>query len=365
MKKIYISTIAAAILTTGAMAQSNTIKEAFANGKASGDISVYTERVNNSGDTKDSGFSMTSIGLNYETDSVNGFAAALGMRTNHKLHEKEDGDFDETTPKTVLNTANISYTNDYATIIAGRQEIDLEWIGDYHEAVVGAFTVIPDTTIVVGHTTRFMAADNDAALEKMGDIGKDGASVIDVKYEGLKNTTINPYFMNANDLFSAYGLKVDTSIAGINLTAHYAATNEDEKGKEDGSIAHLEIGTTVSDIELAAGYITNDKNGAAGSITALGDNIDPSEDLGDFIYDEVDADAIYASIAAEISSVSLSALYTTVNYGTNDDKVSEIVLTAGASITDELALDLLVSSVDAENSDDDSDKITLMATYSF
>ena len=57
MKKIYISTIAAAILSTGALADSSTVKEAFSNGKVSGDITLYAEKcISKSGTNKDSGF---------------------------------------------------------------------------------------------------------------------------------------------------------------------------------------------------------------------------------------------------------------------------------------------------------------------
>jgi len=364
MNKIYLSTIAAAILATGACAQSNTIKDAFANGKVSGDISIYGENVSASGTTQDSGFLMSSIGLAYETDSINGFKGAVAARTNHKITEKETNNYSNgEDPEAALSTANISYSTDKASLIVGRQEIDLEWIGDFHEAVVGVLTYVPDTTIVVGHTQRFMAVDNDAALAKMDDIGKDGASVIDVKYEGLENTTINPYFMNANDLFSAYGLKLTTNVANIDFTAQYAATNEDVANTADGSIAHVEIGTTLSDIALAAGFATTDKQGGAQSLTTLGDNIDPFEDGGD-IYG-ADADTYYVSAATEISSIGLSAFYGSTTSGANNDKNSEVVLTAGTSITDELSLDVLVSSINAENSADDKDKITLMATYSF
>jgi hypothetical protein len=366
MKKIYMSTIAAAMLTTGALAESNTIAEAFANGKASGDISVYAESVSKSGTNKDSGISMTSIGLNYETDSINGFKANLGFRSNHKINEKESGDYDNgTSPSAVLSTANISYATDKAAIIVGRQEIDLEWIGDYHEAVVGVLNYVPDTTIVVGHTTRFMEVNSDEALQNMGEFGtnNNGATVIDAKYEGIKNTVINPYVMDVKDTFSAYGLKATTSISGIDLTAHYAATNEDVTGTNDGSIAHLEIGTTVSDITLAAGYATTDKDGGAGSITAIGDNIDPFEDGGD-IYG-TDADTFYVSVAGDVSSVSLSAFYGTTESGATNADNSEIVLTAGTPITDNLSLDLLISSIDAQNSTNDADKVTVMATYSF
>ena len=298
MKKIYTSVITAALLTTSACAESSTIKEAFANGKASGDISIFSENVSKSGTNKDSGFAMSSIGLNYETDSINGFKGALGFRTNHKLSEKEDVDFDETTPKSVLSTANISYSTEKATIIAGRQEIDLEWIGDYHEAVVGVLSYVPNTTIVVGHTERKMEVDNDATLQKMNEFNPDGANVVDVKYDGIKGTTINPYFMDAPDLFSAYGLKVTTNVSNIDLTAHYAGTSEDVAGKKDGSIAHLEVGTSVSNIALTAGYITTGKDNGAGTISALGDNIDPTEDLGDNIYG-TDADTFYLGASTE------------------------------------------------------------------
>jgi len=365
MKKIYISTIAAAILSTGAMAESKSIKDAFANGKASGDISVFSENISKNGANKDSAFTVGSIGLNYETDSINGFKANLGFRTNHKFNEKEDEDYDDTTPKSVLSTANISYSIDKAEFIVGRQEIDLEWMGDFHEAVVGVFNYVPDTTIVVGHSTRFMAADPDTNLEEMGEFGTDnnGATVIDAKYEGIANTVINPYFMDVKDTFSAYGLKATTNISGIDLTAHYAATSEDVAGTKDGSIAHLEIGTTISDITLTAGYAITGTDNGAGSITVIGDNIDPFEDGGD-IYG-ADANTYYVSAAADISAISLSAFYGSTTSGTANNKNSEIVLTAGTTIAENLALNILVSSIDAQNSTDDADKITLMATYSF
>lgn len=362
MKKIYISTIAAAILSTGALADSSSLKEAFVNGKVSGDITLYGESINASGDNDDSGFSMGSIGVGYETDSLNGFKGAVSFRANHKFTEQEDENYsDGTDPDAVLSTANISYSTENATITAGRQEIDLEWVGDFHEAVVAELTYIPDTTITLGHSTRYMAVDADAALENMTDI-EDGLTFIDAKYEGIENTVINPYFMDSDYLGSAYGLKASTSISGIDLTAHYAATNEDDSDIEDGDIAHLEIGTTVSDISLAFGYITTDTDGGVGSIAEVGDNIDPTEDLGDSVY-SADADTFYGSISTDVGSVSLSALYATVDH--ENDRDSEIVLTAGTNIADNLDLELLISSASFEDSDSDTDKIAFTATYSF
>jgi len=389
MKKLYISTVAASLLTTGALADSSSIKDAFANGKVSGDISIYTESVKANGTNEDSAFTNSSIGIQYETDSFNGFKAAIGGRTNHKFSEKNDGDYinsytedKDNDSEAVLSTANISYTSDYGTIIAGRQEIDLEWIGDFHEAVVAEITAIPDTTVVVGHTTRFMEANADTNLGKMADIGDSGATVIDVKYEGIENVVINPYFINASmndgdltdgvengsdDDFSAYGLKATASVSNIDLTAHYAATNEDDSATEDGSIAHLEVGTTISNISLAAGYITTDKDGGIGSISTLGDNIDPSEELGDYIYG-TNSDTFYVNVGAEVSIVALGAQYAQSEYddgASKNEEASEILLTADIAITDELSFGAFYSSVDAEDSDDDQDKLAAMLTYSF
>ncbi len=374
MKKLYISTVAASLLTTGALADSSSIKDAFANGKVSGDISIYTESTDLNNGNEDTGFTNSSIGIQYETDSFNGFKIAVGGRTNHNFAERNEGDYsDGTDPEAVLSTANISYTHELGSIKVGRQEIDLEWISDYHEAVVGAITAIPDTTIVLGHTTRFMAVDADAPLENIQHIrdtsgvdSNNGASVIDVKYEGIANTVINPYYMDANDVFSAYGLKATTSIENIDLTAHYAATSEDVL-REDGSIAHIEIGTTISNISLAAGYITTDKDGGTGNITHLGENIDPTEDIGDFVYG-TNADTFYGSISAEIDMFNVGAQYAQVEYDTatsTNDKVSEILLTAGVDITEELSFEALYSSVDAENNVEDTDKVLAMLTYSF
>lgn len=390
-----MSMVAAAVLSTGAYAESNSIKEAFANGKVSGDISIYTESTDFNNGDKDAGFTNSSIGIQYETDSFYGFKAAIGGRTNHEFAERNTGDYinsytedKDDDSEAVLSTANFSYTADMGSLTVGRQEIDLEWIGDYHEAVIGAVTAIPDTTIVIGHTTRMLVADPDAALEDIADVGDGGASVIDVKYEGIENTVINPYFMTASmydgdrndpttqngsdDDFDAYGLKVTTSIEGIDLTAHYAATNQDDRDTKDGSILNLEVGTTIEMISLNAGYITTDKDGGTGSISALGDNIDPTEDIGDYIYGDdatyVNSDAFYFGVSGEVSVVTLGAQYTTVEYDTatsKNDNVSEILLTAGVAITDELSFDALYSSVDAENSDDDTDKVLAMLTYSF
>ena len=355
MKKLYISAITAALLASSAIA-SDEIKAA--GGTISGDVTLYgyTQSVDSGADN---GYTNGSVGIGYESDSMNGFKASIAARANVEISEENDGDYGDGEDFAV-STANISYSNDAFTVVAGRQAIDLEWIGDYHTALVGVITAIPDTTIVVGHTEEFMAVDADAPLSEMTDIGADGAEVIDVKYT-MGETTINPYFMNATDIFSAYGLKVSTQAAGLGITAQYAATSEDIAGTEDGSIMHLELSKDIESISLTAGYVTTDKDGGTGSISALGDNIDPFEDGGNTY--GVDSDTIYVSASTELSGLSLGAFYGSSSYADSTD--SEFYLTAGTTIADSIDLEAIYASTINEDSTTDSDKLAVTLTYSF
>lgn len=356
MKKIYMSTIATAILASSALA-SDGIKAA--GGTISGDVTLYTysQSVDNGGDN---GYTNASVGISYESNSMNGLKVALAARANAKIAEKNDADWDDEAEDFAVSTANISYANDALTVVAGRQEIDLEWIGDYHTALVGVITAVPNTTIVVGHTSETMAVDADGTLAKMADIGEDGAEVIDVKYTAGA-TTVNPYFMNATDIFSAYGVKVSTEAAGLGITGHYAATSEDVAGTDDGSIMHLELSKELGSVSLTAGYVAAGKDNGAGSITALGDNIDPFEDGGNTY--GADSTTIYVSGSTDVSGLSLGAFYGSSSYGNSTD--SEIYLTAGKSLMNGLDLEAIYAMSSYEVSTNDSSKLAVTLTYSF
>lgn len=363
MKKISVA--ASGLLLSGTlMAEGLNIEEAFKNGKINGDITLYSENVSNSGSNKDSGFSNGSVGLNFKTQSFDGFKVSLGFRANHKFSEKEDGDYsDGSDPKAVMSIANISYENENIDIIAGRQEVDLEWMGDFHEAVVGVIKTIPDTTITLGHTNRKMEVKADEALARMERINSDkGASVIDVKYEGIQGLAINPYYYKTKEIAQWYGVKIDFDTEDFGITAHSAKSSEKVAGADDGAISHLELRGNVSALNLAAGYITTDKNGAIGSMDAIGDNINPLED-GNQVYAS-NADTTYLSAALEINGVALSAIYGTTDYGTNSNE-KELDITAEYAIADNLSLSAVYVDVYAQSADDDYDKLALTLAYSF
>jgi len=390
-----MSLVAASLLLASNFAAANSLEDAIKGGTVSGDVTLYGERVNNSGHNsdgdsiKDSGYTMGSIGLSYETADFNGFKAAVGFRGNHDFSEVEDEDYvaseDESTA--IMHTANISYVNEYFGLTFGRQEIDLEWMGDYHEAVVLGVTAIPDTTITAGYSERIAVADEDAALEKYDDLGN-GAFVLDVKYEGVDNLVLNPYFYDVdmdikdedtNKYYDAdaswYGLKADFDTDMFGITLHGAKSSEDAKGVDDGQILHAEGRLNVAGFGFAAGYIKADSDGGIGSMAAAGDNINPFDAIaggdGNQVY-STDAKTAYIAATYELAGVGLTAMYGQTKYDMDDDnenvKEKEFDLAAEYGITDNLSAGVLYANVSSDESTEDYedyDKFTLTLQYSF
>lgn len=367
MRKISLVTSAVLLSSTMVMADSNSIKEAFANGKTSGDITVYTESQDNKGGTKN-GFTAGSVGLNYETDSFKGFTASLGARGQHEFAEREEADYEGAfANNSIINVAAVKYATDAYFISVGRQAIDLEWLGDFNEAVVAGITAVPNTTIVVGYTDRQAEIGFDV-VEDFTEITKKGAYVVDVKNTSVENLELNPYFYSAPDEADFYGLKVSYDTDMYGATAHYAASNQESTSiitTDDGDILNLEGRLNVVGIALAAGYIKTDTNGI-GSMAAYGDNMSPFED-GNNTYGS-DAKTYYGSIGYEIVGVELTALYGQTKYDNvgTQDKENELNLIAGYSFTEELSAAITyVDYNDKSAGNADYDKVLANISYAF
>ncbi len=368
MTKIKLSLLTATLLASSLLADSNTLEDAFKNGTTSGEISAYTVSSDNGGTTQDSGYSLGHINLGYETDSLNGFKVAVGFMANHKFSEKENGDYsDGTEPKAVANIANISYANEVLSLTVGRQEIDLEWISDYHEAAVGVITAIPNTTLILGYTDRVSASANDEALYDFTDIGVngDGAYVLDATYTINDNIALGAYYMDAEDTFTAVGGKVDFNMNGFGAVAKYTTTDEDVSTTDDGDIMALDLSYSNDTFGVNGGYITTDKTGGIGSLDALGENINPL-DSGNQVYG-TDADTYYISANYSVSGFDFGAIYGSTDYknGAVEATEKEFNFTIDKEIYANLSLSLLFADIDAEISDDDSTYYSAQLVYSF
>lgn len=352
------------LLSTSVAFGAETIDSAFKNGKVSGSVALYGEKHDFKG-IPNSGFGNGNGTVAYETASFYGLSAKAEFKGNLYLGEVEKSDHDNAYANSSLMTeAYVKYAMDGFSLTAGRQAIDLEWLGDYNEAVVAAITAIPDTTVVIGWADRQAESGIDFSEDFTDLNGNKGVYVLDVKYAGLQGVEFNPYAYSAPDVADWYGLKTTFTTDYFGAIAHYAVSSE-EVG-EDGSIGHVELNTTVAGVSAAAGYIKTDKDVGAGSMTAGGDNISPF-DTGNRTYDP-DARTVYGSLGYTIADVELGALYGVTTYGTDDAKEKELNLTASYPITESLTAAVLYGDVDEDATDTEyvDDKYVLASVeYTF
>lgn len=350
-----------------------TFDDAFKSGKASGTLGLYGQSIEKdkvtAPDKKEFGYLNGYATIGYETASLYGFSAKAEFRGNLDLGERENGDRKEQFQNNSLMTEGyLKYANDAFFVSAGRQAIDLEWLSDYHEAVVAGITAVPDTTIVLGWTKR--KAESTAELsEDFWKINENkGAYVADIKYTGFTGVELNPYYYSAPDLADWYGLKTTFSTDYFGVVAHYAASNEDVQDVEDGSIAHVELNTEIDGFTAAVGYIKTDKDGGTGTMSAAGDNISPFED-GNYNYG-LDAKTVYGSLGYTIADVTFGALYGQTDFDvdsiTKDLKEKELNLSVGYAFTESLSTSVLYVNVDADSKDTDhSDYDKWIATIEY
>jgi hypothetical protein len=359
MKKVNaISLVACGVLLSSSLAfGASTIDSAFKEGKVSGALNIYAESTEFKGDASsgmgDPAYSSGSISLAFETAAINGFSAKAGVIGVHVFTEKHDTDSDaDIASKALVTEAYGKYANDSVAVMIGRQAIDLEWMGDYHEAAVVAISAVPDTTIVLGYSDKMAVAGVDEISEKFDSFNGDkGAYVADVKYTGLKSVEFNPYAYSAPDLANWYGLKTTFTADMFGIIAHHAVSDVDNAYSvantiDNGAISHIELNSTLKDLTAAVGYIKTDKDGVSGIMDNVGDNISPF-DSGNKVYSS-DAKTMYGSLGYTIADIELGALYGQTTYGTNDNKEKELNLTVGYSITEALSTSLLFANVNAD-----------------
>lgn len=339
-----LSLVTSGLLLTSTMALAG-------DAKVAGSAMLYHSMADN----KD--LTTASMNLTVEKPFTNEISGKVAYQTTSVIDEENQSGGD-VKYGSLLTEANLTYAGKGYSFTLGRQAIDLEWMGDYHEAAVLAVTSIKDTTLVAGYTAKKAAADEDE-IGNFEDVNSDkGAYVIDAKYSGIKSVELNPYFYSASDVASFYGLKGTYSTDAFSVMGHYAASSEDKAGKKDGSLMAVEASTTVSKVSLTAGYFATDKDGGLGNIAAFGDNYSPF-DSGDMAGD-ADATAMYVSASGTVSKVELGALYGIIEAGTKEDK--ELNITADYSFTDSLSGSFLYVDVSGDN---EADYSSVSLSYSF
>jgi hypothetical protein len=361
-----ISLVASILLatTTSAFAESDSIKEAISYGVASGDITAFYKNENTKND--DEGFLNGSLGVSFQTDSFKGVNAKVGFRANHKFSEREDGNYkDEFENKALMTESYLQYRDVGLKATVGRQIIDLEWLGDYNEAITFETKKLMDnTTISLAYVDRQAESEEDES-SNFEEISEKGLYAFDFNYEIEEDESeINAYYYSAPDLVDFYGIKAKGELGMFEFTAHYAASSVDVNGEEDGNILNLEFETEISNFEFVVGYIRTDKEGGVGMMDSYGDNIDPTEELDESIY-AADSQTAYAAIEYAGNGLEAELIYAEAKHGENNDKDKELTVAVEYEITDSLSTEIIYTTTSMEDSDDDLDVTQISLAYSF
>jgi len=345
-------------------AQADNLGDAFRNGTVSGDLNLYYQGIDNR-TAIDSGYATGFLGLKYETAPLSGIQVGLALRHGTEAWEHNMGDSDEGVG-TLMTEAYILYQGDGFGAVVGRQEIDLEWVSDFHEAVTLTSDTLPNTELTAGYSRSLAVADEDDLQNSFTDIGDDGAWFLDAKTSPAEGLLINPYYIQEDAVYDGLGLKAgyDHS-SGLGVTAHYASSDVKVAGEADGSILHLELRGTLGGLALAAGYIDTDRQGGVGHLDDLGENINPLED-GNQVY-VADAQTRYLGAEYSIGHATLGLIIGHSDYaGSAEEREIDLTLAYDLSdIAENLSVNLVYADIDADADSDDYEKLTLMLSYGF
>jgi hypothetical protein len=353
MKKVTMSLVASALLVSSAYALET---EA---GTVSGEVSAYHTAQTEA----KAGYTMASASVNFDSKDMNGFKASVGVMTNFDLAEQTDGSYGENEEDLMINVANVSYSAKDVTVIAGRQAIDLEWIGDYHTALVGVYSGVENLTLIGGYTVSTTGNANDGALADFADIGDDGAMVVDGTYKASDNLTLGAYYMTAPELFDGLGFKAETSVSSVSVTGKYAMTMNDDLAGDDGSIMAVDLSSAMGSVTVGGGFIMTDKDAGVGSIAALGDNINPL-DSGNQVYG-ADATTLYVSAAGTAGMFDLGAIYGTTSYGSATEGELDLSASWDCKFVKDLSLSALYATIMGDTAATDETYYSVQAVYSF
>jgi hypothetical protein len=317
--RVKLSLVSVCLLAGSALlADSTSIADALKNGKINGEFALYANYADVD-HSDNNGIGVGSFNLGFTTDPFYDVRLDLGSRANHVLWEV-DGIEDRSNAKAVLHTANLAYLNQYVDVVLGRQEINLNWASDFHEALVGVVKVIPDTTLVVGYTQRYAIATYDDPLITFStktELGDDGALVVDAKWSGFEGLVVNPFIYYAKDVAAWAGFRTDYdhnfgsfSVGG---TIQYTQSKEEVDYVDDGSFLQIEARGSFIGINSKLGVFKADKDGGIGSIAAAGNNVNPF--VKGCQIKAPDAQTIYLGASYEFQGFEFSGLYGYTEYG--------------------------------------------------
>jgi hypothetical protein len=253
MLKQFISLAAAAAIGTTAFG-ADTLAEAFSDGKVSGQFRAFYIDRDYDGSSVTLHRSALAAGghLKFETAAYHGFSVGAAFYTTNNFGigadnlpgESLDGTLfgENKEAYTILGEAYLKYNYKNTMFKAGRQRLDTPMAGsddarmlpNLFEAYLLTNTDLKDTTLIAAHVTKFAAgtfanaysggpvaatagySNVDAATGEFTDMGEyainqetDGVSLAAVKYNGIKNLSLQAWDYYAHDIVNIVYLQGD------------------------------------------------------------------------------------------------------------------------------------------------------------
>jgi len=233
LAKLSLAAMVVAGLASSSFAASETLADAFKNGKVNGELRAwYFDRDTGTGSTSDDIFS-TGVMLGYVTDSFYGLSLGLTMQSNYApdadTQTKQVFDGDMYGSGAVLSEAYVAYTIGKTTAKVGRQFISTPLVNGsgsrmIKESFQGALllnTDLPQTTLAAGYVNKFQG--------RTSQVTGDGYPTAVNGESDIPDFSKNAVFYGAGNFTfdGAYTiLAINKSIPNLTITGQYALVND-------------------------------------------------------------------------------------------------------------------------------------------
>ena len=336
------------------------METALKKGKYKADFALHYENYYYK-NLQNSGYAMYSVGLGYKSGKFNNFQLNLGFRANNKIYELHNENFDDTT-KSILHTANLTYSDSNYKIIIGRKKETMQWIHGFQEEIKLVYN--KSYKLILLHTYRHGRANNREELKSFRKInGNDGLNLMEITKK-TDIAKIQLYFYNAPNLVNWFGSTINLKQKNCNVKLVYSKSNE-LTNKPEGSYFNIESSFKTKPAFLTIGYIQTDKNGGLGSMRMdrnVYDNMNPLEE-GFHIFSK-DAKTIYSNIILKTNG-KLSFKINVGHIKFQNKKANEIDFYTNYILNKNFSLELCLDKYISDVNKDELTAIKTQLTYKF
>lgn len=300
-------------------------------GSLSASVSLFSDSIVRDDEEDSSYLTLYSL-LDYSSPLYSGFSFQLSAVDGTEIWEDNDDDAEEATGS-LLNQFFIEYASDTLLFRLGRQELEQEWLTDFHEAASIEFQPSELLQFRTGWSRKFAIGDIDELFENFEDIGDNGVFFGDATLKSVSGEfEFSPYVLHTPDIFTGYGVKITlTPNEWLLLGSHWGGSNVEESGESDGSIFHL-FATLKRGSWSGGGGVVVTGDGGAGLLDSFGDSIDPFEEAN-LVYE---ADALTYYLTAEYQNDSLDLIFVGGRIETDDQYENEFTLLVEYDLSDYL-----------------------------